>query len=196
MALFDFLGSQPAQNQQISRFKPSQQMALDNLLQQGMSGLQNLNQSYDLAPIEQEARSQFQSQTIPSIAERFTAMGSGPRSSNFIGRLGAAGAGLEQSLASLRSNVGLQQRGQQQNFLSQLLSLGLQPQNDTLHSPEQPGFLQSAGTPLLQGLGQALPFLLPLLLGGATGGASTAASGALSGLPLLIKYLQSKLGGS
>lgn len=196
MAFLDLFGNQPAQTQQFSRLNPSQANAQNQILSMGLNGLQNLNQSFDFSPIERQARTQFQTNTIPSIAERFTAMGSGPGSSNFIGRLGAAGAGLEQSLASLRSNLGLQQQGQQQNFLSNLLSLGLQPQTDTLHSPEQPGFLQSAGVPILQGLGQALPYLLPLLLGGATGGASTVASGALTGLPLLIKYLQSSLRGS
>lgn len=196
MAFGNLFGSQPAQTQQLSRLNPTQQAAQNQILSMGLGGLQNLNQMFDFAPIEKEARNQFQSQTLPSIAERFTALGSGPNSSNYIGRLGAAGAGLEQSLASLKSNVGLQQQGQRQNFLSNLLSLGLQPQTDTLYNPEQPGFLQSAGVPLLQGLGQALPYLLPLLLGGATGGASTAAAGTLSGLPLLIRYLQSRLGGN
>jgi hypothetical protein len=150
----------------------------------GLNGLQGANKPFDFGPIEDEAKSNFKSQTIPSIAERFTALGSGPNSSNFIGRLGAAGAGLNQSLASLKSNIGLQQRGQQQNFLTNLLSLGLTPRYQNAYQQEQPGFLESAGTPILQGLGQALPYLLPLLLGGATGGTGTAAA---AGLPLLLK---------
>jgi hypothetical protein len=186
MAFLDFFTGKPAQTQQFERYTPSQQVALDQLLSQGTSGIQNLNQAFDLTPIEREARTQFQTQTVPSIAERFTALGSGPRSSNFIGRLGQAGAGLEQSLASLRSNVGLQQRGQQQNLLTNLLSLGLTPRFETAYQPAQPGFLESAGAPLLQGLGQSLPMILSLLLGGATGGTSAAAG---AGLPLLLKLL-------
>lgn len=183
-----FLGGTPAQTQQFQRFTPQQQNALNQILSQATSGLQNLNQ-FDTTPIEQEARNQFKTNTIPSIAERFTAMGSGPRSSNYLPALGQAGAGLEQSLASLRANVGLQQQGQQQNLLQNLLGIGLTPQFESAYTPSQPGFLEAAGAPLLQGLSQSLPYLLPLLIGGATGGTGTAAA---AGLPLLLQLLRNQ----
>lgn len=192
MAFLDFLGGTAPQTQQFQRFTPQQQTALNQILGQATSGLQN-QKPFDFAPIEQQARTQFKTDTLPSIAERFTAMGSGPRSSNFAPALASAGAGLEQSLAALRSQVGLQQQGQQQNFLQNLLQLGLTPQFENAYEPRQPGFAESAGAPILQGLGQALPYLLPLLLGGATGGAGAAAGGVASGLPLLIKLLQGGL---
>jgi len=190
----NFLTGTPAQTQQFQRFNPQQQNVLNQLLSQGFSGLQN-QQQFDFNPIEQQAKQQFQSDIVPSIAERFTAMGSGPRSSNFAATLGGAGAGLAQSLAALKSQIGLQQQGQQQNLLQNLLQLGLTPQFENAYTPEQPGFAESAGAPILQGLGQALPYLLPLLLGGATGGAGAAAGGVAAGLPLLIKLLQSQLRG-
>lgn len=195
MAFLDFLSGTAPQTQQFQRFTPQQQTALNQILGQATSGLQN-QKPFDFAPIEQQARTQFKTDTIPSIAERFTAMGSGPRSSNYLPALGAAGSNLEQSLASLRANVGLQQQGQQQNFLQNLLGLGLTPQFETGYTPAQPGFAESAGAPILQGLGQSLPYLLPLLLGGATGGTGAVAGGALAGLPLLIKLLQGSLRGS
>ena len=193
-SLSNILGSTPAQTQQFNKYNPDQNSAFNQLLKMGLSGLQN-QKPFDFSTIEQQAKTNFYSDTVPSIAERFTAMGSGPRSSNFAASLGQAGAGLQQSLAALRANVGLQQQGQQQNYLQNLLQLGLTPQFETVHTPEQPGFLESAGGPILQGLGQSLPYLLPLLLGGATGGTAAAAGGALAGLPLLIRYLQSQLRG-
>lgn len=186
MAFLDFLTGNAPQTQQFQRFTPEQQNVLNQLLGQAASGLQN-QKPFDFAPIEQEARTKFKTETIPSIAERFTAMGSGPRSSNYLSSLGSAGSSLEQSLASLKSNVGLQQQSQQQNLLQNLLQLGLTPQFETGYTPRSPGFLESAGVPLLQGLGQSLPYLLPLLIGGATGGTGTAAA---AGLPLLLKLLQ------
>jgi hypothetical protein len=55
---------------------------------------------------------QFREQTIPELAERFTAMG-GQRSSAFQQALGAAGAGLSENLASLKGNLINQLLGQQ-----------------------------------------------------------------------------------
>jgi hypothetical protein len=110
-------------------------------------------------PIAQQARTQFQTQTIPGLAERFTSLGSGAqRSSAFQGALGQAGAGLEQNLAALGSQYGLQQRGLDQQLLSALLSTALAPESETLITPGQPGALQE----LVPTLGR----LLPLLLGG------------------------------
>jgi len=188
----NFLTGTPAQTQQFQRFNPQQQNVLNQLLSQGFSGLQN-QQQFDFAPIEQQAKTGFYSDVVPTIAERFTAMGSGPRSSNFASALGSAGAGLQQSLAALRSQIGLQQQGQQQNLLQNLLQLGLTPQFENAYTPAQPGFAESAGAPILQALGQSLPYLLPILLGGATGGAGAAAGGVAAGIPLLVKLLQAQL---
>lgn len=109
---------------QFQNFTPEQQAALDQLLKQGLldsnfSGIENL------------ARQNFQSQTIPSIAERFTAMGGGQRSSAFQGALGSAGSALESQLGALRNQAGLQK-----------LQLGLTPRFQTAYTPRQPGLEQ------------------------------------------------------
>jgi len=182
-----FLGGTPAQIQQFERFRPNQQNAINQSLQMGLSGLQNTG-NLDFGPIEQRAIKNFNTQIVPSLAERFTAMGSGPRSSNYAPTIAAAGADLTGQLAALRSQYGLQQ----QNALQNLLQIGLTPQYESAYEQRSPGFAESAGGPLLQALGQSLPYLLPLLLGGATGGAGAAAGAGISaGLPLLIKLLQS-----
>ncbi len=78
---------------------PEQENILKYLLQQGQQGLQNPSAGF--APIAQQARNQFNQQTIPSLAERFSSMGNNSISSPaFASQLGQAGAGLEEALAA------------------------------------------------------------------------------------------------
>jgi hypothetical protein len=65
---------------------------------------------FNFAPIEQQARTGFAQQTMPSIAERFSSLGSGgsQRSSAFPQALSQAGQGLEEQLAALRAQYGFQ----------------------------------------------------------------------------------------
>lgn len=136
----NFLFGKPESTKRIQRFAPEQQSALQQLLSMGM---QNMNPD----AIEQRARSQFQTQTIPSLAERFTSMGGegGQRSSAFGAQLGGAGADLESQLANLRSMFGMQQT-----------QMGLQPQFESIYQPSRPGMLETGG--------QQLMSLLPLLM--------------------------------
>jgi len=136
-----FFGSEGREHQ-FQRFNPQQQSAFSQLLGQGMMNAGPQGQ-------EDRARRQFNTQTIPSIAERFTSFGgannSNRGSSEFTGALGSAGADLESQLASLRSQYGLQQT-----------QLGLTPQTENAYFQRQPGFLENAGIGLAQGAGQAL----------------------------------------
>jgi hypothetical protein len=137
-----FLGSKPG-FQNIPRFNQQQSGAFQDILSQGLGMLQNPGNS----PLAQNARTQFHTQTVPNLAERFTALGgSGTKnSSGFQGALGSAAAGLEQGIAGMDF----------QNAL-QLLQAGLTPQYETTHMPGRGGFLQSL----------AGPFLSPFLEGG------------------------------
>jgi hypothetical protein len=116
-------------------------------LNQGKNQLQNPYQGFD--DISNYAQNNFYQNTIPSIAERFTAMGNGQRSSAFQGALGQAGAGLNQSLAALRAQYGMQNQGNALNFLQ----AGLQPTNQQYYQSSQPGF----GENILSGLLQSAP---------------------------------------
>ena len=127
----------PEEFGQTQLYNPQQQSAMGSLLNQGMA-----NSNFDT--IEQNAREKFKSDTIPSIAERFTSMGGGQRSSAFSGALGQAGVGLETGLAGLRSQYGMQQLG-----------MGLGRQFEPYHRQAQPGALQTSVSSLMQ--------LLPLL---------------------------------
>lgn len=148
--LRNFLFGQPEEFQSIPRFTPEQQQALQGLLPMATEGLQ---QSYDFGPIEQRARGQFARETVPTLAERFTALGqSAPSLSSpaFAGQLGQAASQLEEGLGAQRAQFGLQQGSQLQN----LLGMGLQPQFETALRPRTPGVLE-----------QTLPSLLKLGLG-------------------------------
>ena len=116
--------------QQHSLLNP-QQMDLQNLFgQYSKQALTNPGQS----PIAQQARHNFNTQTIPSIAERFTAMGGGQRSSAFQAALQNAGGDFDRSLASLDYQQA-HQLGQQ----------ALRPQFENIAAKAGRGNSQSSG---------------------------------------------------
>ncbi len=192
MGILNQLEPQVMQGLQQQQNQPNPLQALQNYIgqqsQQGFQPQQLLNQllgnlqnnSFDFAPFEQQARTDFQQKTIPSILERFNAMGSNSDSSGLRRDLGAASSGLETGLGQLRGQFGLQQQGLQQELLKNLLgaqiadrgfmgnllgqgaSLGLQQQgqgmNNTfslLSALMQPRF-QSVYSPAQPGAGSSI----------------------------------------
>lgn len=160
-----FLG-QPERTEQLSQYSPQNQEMFNQLIGQ-ILGQYQTGGEFDpaggggFAPIAEQARTQFEEQTVPSIAERFTAMGGGGgRSSAFAQQLGQAGAGLEQGLAAQGAQFGLQQQGLLQN----LLGMGRQ---ESSFRPRDPGFLENLFSSGSQQASQSLPMLLRMLLGGA-----------------------------
>ncbi len=115
---------------------------INDLLGQTLQGSRGRDLSFD--PIEAHARRQFNTQTVPGLAERFTALGGGQRSSAFGGQLGRMGGELESQLAAQRAQYGLQ-AGQLQNqqqesrrgLLGQLLGYGLEQGNQQLQGQQQ-----------------------------------------------------------
>lgn len=165
-----FFGSNKPSVTQIARLSPAQQQLQQGAIQQALSLLPQVAQQkgVNFAPIAQKARTQFYQNTIPSIAERFTALGGGARnSSGFTQALGSAGAGLEESLASMQAQYDFQNQQQMQNLLGTLLSSGLgREQFENLVSQRQPGFLESLLASLVPGLGGAISPILQAGLGG------------------------------
>lgn len=195
--LFGRSGEQPARNQQVPRFNPQQQSALNQLLQQGLSGAKNTQKPFDFGPIEQQARSGFEKQTVPGLAERFTSLGgtnttgSALSSPAFASQLGQAGAGLEQSLAALKSQIGLQQQGRQDTNTQNLLKMGLSPQFENQFLQREPGFLENLSPWVLQALSTYLGRSDNGLgaLGGLGGGqTSSSTSQGLGGTPVYGNY--------
>jgi hypothetical protein len=122
---------------QVSPYSPVAQGSMDQLVNMGM-------QNADFGPIQEYYKRMFRTESVPSLAERFTAMGGGQRSSSFQGAMGSAEAGLMAQLAALRSQHGMQQ-----------LQMGLRPQFENFYQPARPGMLQGG----LQGLLSMLPAL-------------------------------------
>ena len=168
----EFFGGTPGKVEQVNRFNPQQQQALMQLLNMGGQGLQNPYQGFD--PIEKRAQSQFAQNTIPSLAERFTSMGSsggGALSSPaFASQLGSAGAGLSEGLAALRAQYGQQQQG----HFANLLGKGLTPQYENYQVQGNSGFLNNAASAVGQGLG--------LYASGGLGAGANMGAGILSSL--------------
>lgn len=99
-------------------------------------GNQLINDPYN-SPIGQQLISQYNTQTVPMLAERFNSLGAG-RSSAFNSALRSSGGDLNRNL--LQTGLGFQQSG-------------LTPQYQTTHLPNQPGFLQSSANYLMELLG-------------------------------------------
>lgn len=148
----NFFTGSPGGFKQVPRYGEQQQQLLSDVLKQLSPALaQQQFGGQGFAPIAQQARRGFAQSTVPSIAERFTAM-NGQGSSGFNQALGQAGAGLESNLAAQQGQFNQQSL---QSLLS-LLSLGLAPQFDTAYRPPEQGFLGGLGGTLSMGLGQGL----------------------------------------
>jgi hypothetical protein len=154
-SLSEILFGQKSSIQQQSTQNPQQQAMQSQLMQllapllgQGGDYLSGL---FDMSSEGQDAFAapfmrQFEEQTIPGIAERFTAM-DGQRSGAFGQQLGQAGAGLQENLASLQGQ--LSQSGL--NSLMQLLQQSMSPSLENIYKPGSSGLLGG----LLGGVGQA-----------------------------------------
>lgn len=130
------------------------QQALSTLLEMGGQKLANPTRGFQ--PFEEQARRQFTTSTIPSLAERFTAQGGGQRSSAFQGALGQAGSDLESQLAGLRSQYGTQQEQVGLN----MLNAGLQPQYHQIYQPPQ---ADTSGLLAEQGVGTGIDLVKAFL---------------------------------
>lgn len=151
-----------------SPYEAQQRQMMNQVGQMGLQGLLGgqMPGGMSFEPLRRQALTQFNTQTVPSLAERFTSMGGGQRSSAFQGALGQAGAGLNENLAAMQSQYQMQMLP----MLMQMLGIGLNPQTEQQYLPGQEGFLSKAGTGFMEGLGSALP-------AAATGGWSSVISG-------------------
>lgn len=181
MALLNFLTGSQGQLKQAPNLTPGQQNLQSQLLNQ-IQGMLGQQKPADFAPIAQQARTQFQTKTIPGLAERFTSMGGGLSSSAFQGALGSAASGLEQGLASQQSQFNLQNQAQQNQLLQSLLGFALKPQFENYFEQGQSGVLN----PLFENAGPLVKSALPLLLAYLTGGTAPAAGAATGGLSGLL----------
>lgn len=145
------MGGLPKGALQIPKYDPQTMQTLQQLLGMGLQGWQQ-NQP-DFGPIREKALADFQSNTVPSIAERFA--GTSRRSSGLEGALGAAGAGLQRDLGAMEQGFGQQNRQQ----LLGLLQLGLTSPYESVYKGRQPGFGENLAVSALPALIQSAPDL-------------------------------------
>lgn len=152
----------PGYNQVFPTMTPYQ-MGLANYAGQAAGNLIGQGGGPDYSgfgPIEQRARTQFNEQTLPSIAERFTGTGYGAQNSSaFHSQLGAYASDFDQGIAALRSQHGIQQQGLNNQRLGILLQGGLQNQLHNHYTEPTPGLFNS----LASGIGKAAPYAAALL---------------------------------
>ncbi len=133
----------PPRITQAPTMSPSQKSAMDAILKLSLENIKDPQKGFE--PIAQEARTRFSKETIPSLAERFTSMGTGAqRGSGFQGALTAGATGLEELLASLSTEYGTQRLGQYGN----LAGLGARPQFENITQKpimqeREPGLMQN-----------------------------------------------------
>ena len=171
--------SMPAGYKQLSTMNKGQSQLLQQLLsslggqssnigqsplfQQGSSYLQQLlsGSPESTQAFEAPYMRQFQEQTVPALAERFSGLGAGAQSSSaFQQALGQAGAGLSENLASLRGQLQLGGLGQALNYAQQPISnyqgfagMGLGTSTKAF-APKQQPFWQQLIAQLSGGVGQ------------------------------------------
>lgn len=137
----------PYSQQQRNNFNQAGQMGLQGLLSGQMPG----GMSFD--PIRQKAETQFRTETIPSIAQRFAGMGDTRNSSAFQSALGRASSGLHENLSAMESEYN---RGMAP-LLMQLLQMGQTPQEEQQFLPRDPGLWENLGGQAVHGFASALP---------------------------------------
>lgn len=159
----DFLLGTGAETKREPIYSPEQESLVNQILgglqQQIPLGLQNLQNILGgdpetLEAFARPARREFEEETLPTIAERFTStFGPGSqRSSGFIQAVAEAGRRKSEDVAS-------QRRGLQSEALQQLLSflgVGLSPREYQYRLPRQRGFLENLLLAVAKGAGAGL----------------------------------------
>lgn len=154
----NFWRSNSDQITQSSLLRPGQVAAQDEVLKSLMQLLGNLNNPegrYEgFGPIEQKARTDFETQTVPLLAERFTSQfGPGAnRGSAFRGELSKAGTGLDQGIAALRAQYGLQNQALQNQLINTLAGSGLARSLENNYFKGTPGVIEKGASTLIENL--------------------------------------------
>jgi len=144
----DFMSGQGPQEVRSDIYNQGQGNMMDWLMNQGQ-------QNMDFSGLEDQAMKRFNEDIIPSLAERFTSMGSGggQRSSAFQSSLGRAGSDISTQLAALKPQYGMQQ-----------MQMGLRPRSQVSFQGGGPGMIEG----LIGQLPQMMKYL-PQLLGSLKG---------------------------
>ena len=141
------MGTPSSWQQSPNRFEPWQQDIFQKLSQHGQERLQDPTKGFE--PVEKDAIHRYQTQVLPSLAERFGQLGGGGYSSGAMGAIGQNVGDFYSNLAAQKAQYGAGQEGQMASMLQSLLT----PQTEMAYQPDQPGALY----PMMQGIGQGIP---------------------------------------
>lgn len=140
---------------QVPTLTPEQQKAQGNLLQNLPQLLQLLSgpiqPSAGFENIANREMNKFQTQTVPSLAERFTAMGAPLSSGGYSEALRRGTTDLHTNLAALGYQAGANERSQQLDLLRTILSGGMSPA--TAYMARQPGLFENVLTSAIPAAG-------------------------------------------
>ena len=116
---------------QLPTMTPQQQQQANWAGQYGQQQIQNPYQGFE--PIAKNMQSMFQQNIVPSLAERFSSMGSGNALSSgaFGSQLAGASRDFQGDLAAMMAQYGLQQQGLGQS----LFGMGQRPQFENAYIP-------------------------------------------------------------
>jgi len=154
-----FLGTE-GRTQQLPHIDPQVQKILEQLGPDVQARLQANLQGGGFGPIENQARKNF-GQQRQGIAERLNMLGGGEqRGQAGEHYLDSLSGDFESQLAAHKAQYGLQEGSQLQNLLSQLM----QPRNENLYIPRQPGAIETVTPQVIETLTKlGLTKLIPLL---------------------------------
>jgi len=153
-----FFGT-PAQAVRVDRFgKP--QIGLQENITERIQNLLGQNPSFE--PIAQQARQQYQEQSLPALKNQFSTPGASSAYQNAVSR---GASNLETNLAALQSNYNIEQQKQ----IPALGKLALEPQFETIYEPAEQGAVQDLFGQLAPIIGQKGIDLLSNYLGGTAG---------------------------
>jgi len=134
----DMWWGNPERVAHIPLFTNQQLPLLQMLGQQGQQQFMNPYSGFE--DIAKQATENFNQNTIPSLAERFTSMGQNSLTSPlFASQMGQAGAQMNTQLAAMKQMYGNQNRSQ----ALEMLGMGLAPQYQNLKMAAQPGAVSS-----------------------------------------------------
>jgi hypothetical protein len=160
LGLTELLFGKEAEQGQFSTMTPQQEQLLQMLTEGlGDAGPEMMNYLREMLSGDSQSfenfsapmMRQFEEETIPGIAERFGGMGA-QSSSGFQQSLGKAGAGLQENLAALKSQLQMQASGK----ISGLMGQGLGTKAfENYYMPAQPGMIQGMAQGIGQGMGKA-----------------------------------------
>lgn len=145
-------GSTPSLQQYPERYSPQQRQFQQQSLSNLNNILGNISQPTDISGITNDIRRRFETETLPSLSERFVSLGQSPgRSTAFGGGISGAAANLESQLGSLEAQNVMSDKNRLMQLFSLLSGPALTPQREFYGEPGTTG-LFSPGSGSSSGL--------------------------------------------